>query len=676
LHKWTGIIKGDFASEAHTIRHDLATEGKFYNPDKSPGTISPGGKIWYGEMGNGLFNFNGGKQQIDSFDEVNPTIDYEFYEWLARNIKSGKYGNKIVKVFTEGGKGSGNGGCYTLKDVDPAEAAQPTTGPQYLAVFNTHDDICLENNKGNGRQFGPSVLAPFSKVDLRAAYIDGVFISKEFTCFDGSIQLHGEGYNGPIECVDEEVSVPPPTMDCDTALANLGLGFSGATGVNAFDNDGCWPMINTPQPNPPFGRDDSVNLFVGGNAEIGYAVEAEGKIVIMGDLNNKGNGWGDVTSVGAGYQVLPNDGANCLVVGGDVSTKKSVRLGPGTWVYQTIQCNMVYGTSRDNSVTDFALNGGQLIPLSQSTEDMNHYEQMKEVLYAKSQYWKNMDANGQIKKDSRYLMFSCPTNKDTHVFNFEPSMLNGMDKISFASSCNDKTLLVNVKGTGKITVKTVEMLPMSNMQRSAECNIAKNLLWNFPDATSVEIGGGGSDEWIGATLVTGDLTHHTSGMSGRVIVLGDLYHDGTSGSEFHAMIYDPPTPLPDPYCEDYSFAQPKPKEPVAPPPTTSATEPIELEPQPTSPPTDAPVPDSGGGGGGGPAYGSGCGVEWNDCKSKGCCDGLYCKVESEWTHQCRIDPSATCLAKGKACTGSAGKAGVCCNGLKCDGNKNYASCKQ
>jgi len=670
LHKWTGIIKGDFQSEAHTIRHDLATEGLFTNPNNYPSTISPGGKIWYGEMGNGLFNFNGGKQQIGSFDEVNPTIDYAYFEWLAMNIKSSTSGNKIVKVFTEGGNGSGRDGCYTLSDIDPAESAQPTTGPQYLAVFNTHDDICLENNQGNGRQFGPSVLAPFSKVDLRAAYIDGVFISKEFTCFDGSVQLHGEGYNGPIECVDEEASVPPPAPDCDWALANLGDGFSGATGPNAFDNNGCWPKINTIPNN--FGRDDSVNLFVGGNAVIGPAVEAEGKIVIMGNLNNKGNGWKDVTAVGAGYQVLPNDYSNCLVVGGDVSTKVGVRVGPGDYNYQNVKCNMVYGTSNDNSVTRFQPASGTVQPLSQSSEDMNRYEEMADVWYQKSQYWKTLDANGSTSKSNRYLNFNCGTNEDTYVFDFQPSDLNGVDKIQFASSCNDKTLLVNVKVSGYIKVKTVEMLPMSNMQRAPECNIAKNLLWNFPDATHVEIGGGGTDEWIGATLVTGDLTHHTSGMSGRVIVLGDLEHAGTSGSEFHAMVYDPPKPLPDPYCEDYtSGGSSKPRPSPTPAPGAKPTPTPAPEAKPTPTPTDAPVPDSGGGNGnGGPAWGSGCKAEWDSCNNN-CCDGLYCDVMS-WGSQCKKDNSATCLVIGLDCTGRGDAA--CCNGLKCNGSQYYASC--
>jgi len=60
----------------------------------------------------------------------------------------------------------------------------------------------------DGRQFGPSVLAPFSKVTLKnsAGFIDGAVIAKEFTTVAESslgtaLQLHGDIYDGAIECI-------------------------------------------------------------------------------------------------------------------------------------------------------------------------------------------------------------------------------------------------------------------------------------------------------------------------------------------------------------------------------------------------------------------------------------------------------------------------------------------
>lgn len=78
-----------------------------------------------------------------------------------------------------------------------------------LLVFQTDEDIQLVATR-DGRQFGPSVLAPFSTVTLdgSAGYADGVIIAKQFgpsTSYPtvsnpDALQLHGDGYTGPMEC--------------------------------------------------------------------------------------------------------------------------------------------------------------------------------------------------------------------------------------------------------------------------------------------------------------------------------------------------------------------------------------------------------------------------------------------------------------------------------------------
>merc|ERR1712176_711511 len=76
---------------------------------------------------------------------------------------------------------------------------------------NTNDDICLTKTR-DGRQFGPSVLAPFSKVTLtNSGFIDGIVIAKEFTTVTDSglgteQQLHGATYNGEIECIEPSLT--------------------------------------------------------------------------------------------------------------------------------------------------------------------------------------------------------------------------------------------------------------------------------------------------------------------------------------------------------------------------------------------------------------------------------------------------------------------------------------
>jgi len=71
-------------------------------------------------------------------------------------------------------------------------------------IFNTNEPVTLMGSS-NGRQFGPSVLAPFSTVTLlgSAGYVDGFVIARAFLTAGanaGALQLHGNGYSGPIIC--------------------------------------------------------------------------------------------------------------------------------------------------------------------------------------------------------------------------------------------------------------------------------------------------------------------------------------------------------------------------------------------------------------------------------------------------------------------------------------------
>jgi choice-of-anchor A domain-containing protein len=73
-------------------------------------------------------------------------------------------------------------------------------------------------------------------------------------------------------------------------------------------------------------------------------------------------------------------------------------------------------------------------------------------------------------------------------------------------------------------------------------------LWNFHDATLVDLGAGsvGVGEFQGSLLIpNGDLTMKFPGQSGRVIVGGDVIQD-KQGSVFHNYEFDPVCALPDP----------------------------------------------------------------------------------------------------------------------------------
>jgi outer membrane biosynthesis protein TonB len=205
--QYSAITKGDMINGAKNVYKKLAVGGSFKNPANSHITVN--GKVYYGNTIQGRVNYNGGTQKINDLADI--PVDYGHYEWLARNLKSSNIQGKKVIVKTKG-KPSNTRNCWNLYDFVPG--GQGEDNGNTLVVFNTSDDVCLTKTH-DGRQFGPSVLAPFSKVTLtNSGFLDGIVIAKEFTTVVGynkgtEQQLHGDVYRGQIECIEPET--PPPT---------------------------------------------------------------------------------------------------------------------------------------------------------------------------------------------------------------------------------------------------------------------------------------------------------------------------------------------------------------------------------------------------------------------------------------------------------------------------------
>merc|ERR1712086_910808 len=178
---------------------------------------------------------------------------------------------------------------------------------------------------------------------------------------------------------------------------------------------------------------------------------------------------------------------------------------------------------------------------------------MLTVLNHKSQYWKTLKSTGTVDAKYTTTTFSCSKKDEVQVFNIdahtEKDKVNGsVTSFKFTPDCADQTILINVQGTGTIGVSAVAMYDAKNKMGYGEGGFSpcmtSSMLWNIPDATTVDIGNGKTSEFHGSLLVGGDLKLSTSGQSGRTMVLGDIYHESTSGSEFHSYEFNPPTPLP------------------------------------------------------------------------------------------------------------------------------------
>jgi hypothetical protein len=203
VNDYSLITLGDAQVHAHEIYKGLAIGGTLTDGTPSDSTVVGGASFAKQKVG-GTWDFKKGYTNGNLAD----VFDWSHFRWLARNIQSGWGENYNLRVFR-------HGGTFSSAGVDGWSNwnGQGEDNGVTLMVFKTNEDIRLVQT-GNGRQFGPSVLAPFSTVtvDGNAGFVDGFIIAKAFGPSNsfgvgenaGSLQLHGDGYKGPIECKESD----------------------------------------------------------------------------------------------------------------------------------------------------------------------------------------------------------------------------------------------------------------------------------------------------------------------------------------------------------------------------------------------------------------------------------------------------------------------------------------
>lgn len=144
---------------------------------------------------NGTLNFSfNGQGATYGATLADAGINFEALRCLARKATSSESGQFKVVVMETGG---------SFDTFDFRNGGQGEDNGNTLVIFNTDQDVTLQSVAG--RQFGPSVLAPFSKVIIPGdiGFVDGFVVAKTFESVGSastSVQLHGDTYNGPITC--------------------------------------------------------------------------------------------------------------------------------------------------------------------------------------------------------------------------------------------------------------------------------------------------------------------------------------------------------------------------------------------------------------------------------------------------------------------------------------------
>ncbi|MFJ2766937.1 choice-of-anchor A family protein [Streptomyces sp. NPDC087300] len=301
----------------------------------------------------------------------------------------------------------------------------------------------------------------------------------------------------------------------------------------------CVPGNCPPGPYPPINngsiqyRDDAINVYVGQDFLVREkAAEAEGRVVVLGDFDqDKTDGVSGIYNVGeagVGSRVTPSEGSDWLTTGGNVSIASGERLlaEKGVVRHAGDATGTIVGT------------------VTKDPDAARPYIPLRNQLTEASQCYAHPTGPGSTRKATGTAthaggetLFSGDNTSKIQVFNVDFDLMGGsggQEGIRFEGIPDDATILVNILGTNR-TINTYS----GTIDDSSQLNkLRSRLLWNFPDATSVEIKGTG--QFQGSVLV-GDQGSMTTvsvpGMNGRFFTTGSLTHtsaaSGGGGQEFH-----------------------------------------------------------------------------------------------------------------------------------------------
>ncbi|MCE7000402.1 choice-of-anchor A family protein [Saccharothrix sp. S26] len=269
-----------------------------------------------------------------------------------------------------------------------------------------------------------------------------------------------------------------------------------------------------------------MNVFVGGDFLVRQsAAEAEGRVVVGGGFDlAKAPGASSVYNVGVvgvGSRVPPPDGTDFLVTGGAVTVAPGqALLAEGGVVHHAGPLTgAITGVDRPDPAA------------------FTPYAGLSAQLTAASTCYAAAATTGTAVNQGYQTLFTGDGTSTLQVFTVDFDLAGasgGQQGLVFAGVPEGATVLVNLVGAARrIVTYTGELTDEGPLNRMRE-----RLLWNFPDATSAEIGG--TAQFQGSVLVghpASTTTVTVPGLAGRFFTTGSLTHGGTgggTGNEFHA----------------------------------------------------------------------------------------------------------------------------------------------
>ncbi|MFI6893768.1 choice-of-anchor A family protein, partial [Streptomyces sp. NPDC050256] len=338
-----------------------------------------------------------------------------------------------------------------------------------------------------------------------------------------------------------------------TVVPAFTLGLSATPAAAAPLPGGLGPCVpgDCPDPFPGInngdfaGRDDAINIYVGDDFLVrGRAAEAEGRVVVLDDFDQDkdpeaGQGY-NLGIVGVGSRVPPPVDSDFLTTGGDVTIAAGETLDTTGGIVDEVG-TVRYAGAQSGTVT------GALV---QDPDAAAPYVGLRDQLTDASRCYARPDGElrtptGTAVNQGTQTLFTGDGTSALQVFNVDFDMTaddGGQQGIVFEpdSIPADATILVNVIGADR-TINTFsggidDTISPLNAYR-------ERLLWNFPDATTVDLAGTGQFQ---GSFLMGEQSSMTTvslpGVNGRFFTTGSVTHTssatGGGGQEFHAYPFN------------------------------------------------------------------------------------------------------------------------------------------
>lgn len=289
------------------------------------------------------------------------------------------------------------------------------------------------------------------------------------------------------------------------------------------------------------GTDNNVSVYVGGDYEAtGTAAESEGLQVIVGNATyaKTAEGSFNIGTVGWGSGLWPIGDQNVLRVGKDLSVNTLTKLQVGFGLEGGGSVLVGETSDVDEGSAQLNLNEETITTGVGAATALSPYADFGSTVNALSSSLAGEEATGVVSEQDGVLTFTGNGKSgDLQVFSVAEAQLQSAKwDVSFVNVGDATTpILVNVVGTDTAYQGVDTLGDGDNLSAPGGAgfgNWASRILWNYPDATTLDIGG--STQFMGSILAPSAGATITPSTNGRVYVGGDLTVNG-AGEEQHAF---------------------------------------------------------------------------------------------------------------------------------------------